>query len=45
MIVLRSICDVNLPKFLAEDITLFNFVINDIFPKVEMAESENELLH
>jgi hypothetical protein len=44
MIVLRSICDVNLPKFLAEDITLFNFVINDIFPRVTTREPEYDLL-
>jgi len=43
-IVLRSIFDVNLPKFLAQDIVLFKFVIKDIFPAVELVESENEEL-
>ena len=34
-LVLKAICDCNLPKFMQEDQLLFNGIINDLFPDTE----------
>lgn len=39
---MKAINDMNIPKFVIEDVPLFNSLFNDLFPNVELQEATNE---
>ncbi|CAD8076520.1 unnamed protein product [Paramecium sonneborni] len=44
VVLVKAICESNLPKFLFNDIRLFNAIVNDLFPGIEIGNKQNEEL-
>lgn len=38
-ILMKALRDMNLPKFIEQDIFLFNALFNDLFPNIELTDS------
>lgn len=41
---MKAIMDMNMPKFVSEDIPLFTSLFSDLFPNIEMQEIMNNTL-
>ncbi|KAK2964418.1 putative Dynein axonemal heavy chain 6 [Blattamonas nauphoetae] len=40
VVLIRAMCESNLPKFLADDIPLFNGIVGDLFPEVSIPDND-----
>ncbi|KAJ1494153.1 hydrolytic ATP binding site of dynein motor region D1-domain-containing protein [Baffinella frigidus] len=44
IVMIRAMCDSNIPKFLKEDVILFNAIVNDLFPGVDIPKQDTGAL-
>jgi dynein heavy chain, axonemal len=44
LILMKAIRDMNMPKFVAEDVPLFNALFSDLFPNMDLPELQNDTL-
>jgi dynein heavy chain len=45
IVLLRALQDMNLPKFIDDDVNLFLNLLNDLFPNISYLKIHNENLH
>ncbi|KAF0975040.1 hypothetical protein FDP41_005793 [Naegleria fowleri] len=45
LLVLRALRDSNIPKFLVNDVILFNGIVSDLFPRVKLEETDYSILN
>jgi dynein heavy chain, axonemal len=44
LILIRAMRDSNIPKFIKEDLPLFNALVGDLFPGIQIEDSRNATL-
>ena len=44
-VLIRAMRDSNVPKFLADDLVLFNAIVQDLFPSVSIPNNDYGVLH
>jgi dynein heavy chain len=44
IVLIRAMRDSNIPKFIKEDLPLFNAIVRDLFPGTTLPESHYEML-
>ncbi len=44
MVLIRAVRDSNIPKFVKDDLPLFNAIVRDLFPGVELQEAQYDML-
>lgn len=42
---MKAINDMNIPKFVTQDIPLFTSLFNDLFPNIQMQQTVNQKLY
>ena len=44
IVLIRAMRDSNIPKFIKEDLPLFNAIVKDLFPGTQLPESSYDML-
>ena len=44
VVLIRAMVDANIPKFLKDDVPLFNALVQDLFPGIIIPEADNAVL-
>jgi dynein heavy chain, axonemal len=44
IVLIRAMRDSNIPKFIKEDLPLFNAIVKDLFPTSQLPQAEYEIL-
>jgi dynein heavy chain len=44
LVLIRAVRDSNIPKFVKDDLPLFNAIVRDLFPGVELQDAQYDML-
>ncbi len=44
IVLIRAMRDSNIPKFIKEDLPLFNAIVKDLFPSTQLPEAKYDML-